>query len=64
MRYTDSETMDIVQMVLAGKVNKTWFQLLEQHSGRARRPVRPGRKMILAEKLASAEDLGYVGEDH
>ena len=24
MRYTDAETMDIVQMVLAGKVNKDW----------------------------------------
>lgn len=30
MRYTDAETMDIVQMVLAGKVNKDLVKLLEQ----------------------------------
>ena len=30
MRYTDEETMDIVQQVLAGKVNKALVQLLEQ----------------------------------
>ena len=35
MRYTDEETMEIVQMVLAGKVNKDLVQLLEMHSGRA-----------------------------
>ena len=35
MRYTDAETIDIVQMVLTGKVNKDLVQLLEQHSGRA-----------------------------
>ena len=62
MRYTDSETMDIVQMVLAGKVNKDLVQLLEQHSGRAVGLCGLDGKMILAEKLASAEDLGYVGE--
>ena len=62
MRYTDSETMDIVQMVLAGKVNKDLVQLLEQHSGRAVGLCGLDGKMILAEKMASAEDLGYVGE--
>ena len=62
MRYTDSETMDIVQMVLAGKVNKDLVQLLEQHSGRAVGLCGLAGKMILAEKMASAEDLGYVGE--
>ena len=62
MRYTDSETMDSVQMVLAGKVNKDLVQLLEQHSGRAVGLCGLDGKMILAEKMASAEDLGYVGE--
>lgn len=62
MRYTDSETMDIVQMVLAGKVNKDLVQLLEQHSGRAVGLCGLDGKMILAEKMASTEDLGYVGE--
>ena len=36
LRVTDEETIDIVQMVLAGKVNKSLVQLLEQHSGKAR----------------------------
>ena len=35
MRVTDQETIDIVQMVLAGKVNKSLVQLLESH-GRTR----------------------------
>ena len=35
LRYTDEETMDVVQMVLAGKVNKHLVQLLSRHGGRA-----------------------------
>ena len=35
MRVTDQETMDIVQMVLAGKVNKSLVQLFERHGGKA-----------------------------
>ena len=35
LRVTDKETVDIVQMVLAGKVNKTLVNLLEQRGGRA-----------------------------
>lgn len=41
MRYTDAETMDIVQQVLAGKVNKDLVQLLENTGGKAVGPVRP-----------------------
>ena len=35
MRVTDDETIDIVQMVLAGKVNKNLGQLMEKHGGNA-----------------------------
>lgn len=35
LRYTDRETMDVVQMVLAGKVNKDLVQLLGAHGGKA-----------------------------
>ena len=35
MRVTDDETIDIVQMVLAGKVNKNLVQLMEKHGGKA-----------------------------
>ena len=35
LRYTDRETMDIVQMVLCGKVNKDLVTLIEKAGGRA-----------------------------
>ena len=35
LRVTDKETMDIVQMVLAGKINKTLVNLLEMKGGKA-----------------------------
>lgn len=62
MRVTDEETIDIVQMVLAGKVNKDLVQLLEHHSGRAVGLCGLDGGMLTAEKLRSNEgDLGYVG---
>lgn len=62
MRYTDRETIDVVQMILAGKVNKDLVQLLEQHSGRAVGLCGLDDGMLRAEKLSASEDLGYVGE--
>lgn len=62
MRYTDEETMDVVQMVLAGKVNKSLVQLLMRHSGKALGLCGLDGRMLMAEKLIKAEDLGYVGE--
>ena len=35
LRYTDKETIDVVQMVLAGKVNKHLVQLISKHGGKA-----------------------------
>lgn len=62
LRVTDEETIDIVQMVLAGKVNKSLVQLLEQHSGKAIGLCGLDGRMIMAEKLIAGEDLGFVGE--
>ena len=63
MRYTDAETMDIVQQVLAGKVNKQLVQHLERHSGRAVGLCGLDGGMLKADKLISgSEDLGFVGE--
>ena len=62
LRVTDEETIDVVQMVLAGKVNKTLVQLLEQHSGKAIGLCGLDGRMIMAEKVISSEDLGFVGE--
>ena len=62
LRVTDKETIDIVQMVLAGKVNKSLVQLLEQHGGKAMGLCGLDGRMLMAEKLIPSEDLGYVGE--
>ncbi|MCI7084604.1 MAG: acetylglutamate kinase [bacterium] len=62
MRVTDKETIDIVQMVLAGKVNKSLVKLLEEHGGSAIGLCGLDGKMLMAEKLITGEDLGYVGE--
>ncbi|MDD6848822.1 MAG: acetylglutamate kinase [Oscillospiraceae bacterium] len=65
LRVTDKETIDIVQQVLAGKVNKSLVQLLSQSGGRAIGLCGLDGKMLMAKKLASADDLGFVGEiDH
>ena len=62
LRVTDGETIDIVQMVLAGKVNKDLVQLLESHSGRAIGLCGLDGGLLKAEKLISKDDLGFVGE--
>lgn len=60
LRYTDEETVDIVQMVLAGKVNKDLVSMLESHGGSAIGLCGLDGKLIEAEMLNP--ELGYVGE--
>jgi len=60
LRVTDKETVDIVQMVLAGKVNKTLVNLLEMKGGRAMGIS--GMDGRLIEAKIKDERLGYVGE--
>ena len=62
LRCTDSETIHVVQMVLAGKVNKDLVQLLGRHNGRAVGLCGLDDNMLRAEKIAADEDLGFVGE--
>lgn len=62
MRVTDKETIDIVQMVLAGKVNKSLVQHLEGCGGKAVGFCGLDGKLLMAEKLISGADLGFVGE--
>ena len=59
LRVTDQETVDIVQMVLAGKVNKTLVKLLEVKGGKAMGISGMDGGLIEA-KMKRAE-LGYVG---
>ena len=60
LRVTDKETVDIVQMVLAGKVNKTLVNLLEMKGGKAMGIS--GMDGMLIESKIKDERLGYVGE--
>jgi acetylglutamate kinase len=73
MRVTDSETMDVVEMVLGGLVNKEIVNLLNRHGGGAvgltgkDGDLIRARKMLLrrdAPELKAPEiiDLGHVGE--
>ena len=60
MRVTDKETIDIVQMVLAGKVNKSLVQLLESHGGRALGLCGLDGKLLMADQMvkgASARSI-------
>ena len=59
LRVTDKETVDIVQMVLSGKVNKTLVNLLESKGGRAMGISGMDGRLIEAEQ--KDERLGYVG---
>ena len=59
LRVTDKETVDIVQMVLAGKVNKTLVNLLEMKGGKA--IGLSGMDGRLIEAKMKDERLGYVG---
>jgi len=60
LRVTDKETVDIVQMVLAGKVNKTLVTLLEKRGGKAIGLCGMDGNLIVAKM--KDEKLGYVGE--
>ena len=60
LRYTDSETMEVVQMVLTGKLNKDIVGLLLQKGGKAVGLSGVDSGLIRARK--TEKDLGFVGE--
>jgi len=70
MRVTDQQTMDVVEMVLGGKINKEIVNLINHHGGRAVGLSGKDGGLILARKLTveSEEagvgkvDIGLVGE--
>jgi len=76
MRVTDSETMDVVEMVLGGQVNKSIVNLINTHGGRAVGLTGKDGSLIFAEKLhvtinnsddpamhvSELIDLGHVGK--
>ena len=70
MRVTDEETMDIVEMVLGGQVNKEIVNLINRHGGKAVGLTGQDGNFIHAHKLLMADkdkpekmiDIGQVGE--
>lgn len=62
LRYTDEETVEVVQMVLAGKTNKDLVALIQRMGGRAVGLCGLDGGMIKAQKLTGKEDLGFVGD--
>ena len=63
LRYTDAETMEIVQMVLTGKLNKDIVGILLQEGGRAVGLSGVDSGLLRAKKIhKDGADLGYVGE--
>lgn len=73
MRVTDSETMDVVEMVLGGLVNKDIVSLITRHGGRAVGLTGKDGDLIRARKLTLTRDaseldateiidIGHVGE--
>ena len=60
LRVTDKESTEIVQMVLAGKINKSLVNLLETKGGKAMGVCGIDGQMIKAE--VKDERLGYVGK--
>ena len=64
LRYTDRETMDIVQMILCGKVNKDLVTLLEKAGGNGIGLGGMDGGLFQAKRLTDNEgtDYGYVGD--
>src|SRR5690606_40703342 len=73
MRVTDTATMDVVEMVLGGQVNKSIVNLINQHGGKAIGLTGKDAELIRARKLTMTRqtpemaqpeiiDIGQVGE--
>lgn len=63
LRYTDKETMDVVQMVLCGKINKNLVDTITRNGGNAIGLCGLDGGILKAEKLTDIDktDYGYVG---
>ena len=62
LRVTDAETMEIVEMVLTGKTNRRLVAAIHQQGGRAVGISGKDGNLLVARKLESEPDLGFVGE--
>jgi len=62
LRVTDAETMEIVEMVLAGKTNKGIVSIINNLGGHAVGLSGKDANLIVAEKAEGDVDLGFVGQ--
>jgi len=64
LRVTDAETMDVVEMVLAGRTNKAIVSMIIREGGQAVGLSGKDGRMLVARKYRGDVDLGQVGEVH
>lgn len=63
LRITTEDTMEVVEMVLAGKVNKSIVQLIQNHEiGAVGISGKDGKTLKVNKKVVNGVDIGYVGE--
>lgn len=63
LRVTDEDTVEVVEMVLAGKVNKSVVQLIQNHDiGAVGITGKDGKTLKVKKKEVEGADIGYVGE--
>lgn len=63
LRVTSKETVEVVEMVLSGKVNKDVVQLIQNHDLSAVGiSGKDGKTLKVNKKIVEGKDIGYVGE--
>ena len=62
LRVTTQETIDVVEMVLGGSVNKEIVSLINTHGGKAVGLTGKDGELIKARKISTKQDIGFVGE--
>lgn len=62
LRVTDAQTMDVVEMVLVGRVNKELVALINQAGGAAVGLCGKDGSLVTAKPQTAASDIGFVGD--
>ncbi len=62
LRVTSQETVNVVEMVLGGSVNKEIVSLINSHGGKAVGLTGKDGNLIRASKIDAKEDIGFVGK--
>ncbi len=62
LRVTDEATLDVVEMVLAGRINKEIVRKLQQNGAKSLGLSGTDGKLIVAKPVANADEIGHVGD--